>query len=56
MSWIIQDWAGNTLFKGKEFQTFDDAEAFLCEFFDDNGWDYDVERQEYEICEDTNNE
>jgi hypothetical protein len=57
MSFIIKDWAGNELSFNpksnivKEFNSFDDAESFLCEFFDDNGWDYDEHRGEYYIEE-----
>lgn len=47
----IIDWAGNDCFDGKTFKTFDDAEEFLSEFFDDEGLDYDEERGEYEITE-----
>ena len=45
-SWIIKDWAGNLCLFGKEFESFDDAEEFLCETLDDN---YTEDRQEYEI-------
>lgn len=47
--WIIEDWAGNLMDFGR-FETFDDAEAFLCEKLDDT---YETDRQEYEITKDT---
>ena len=34
---IIQDWAGNTMFNGKEFDTFED------------GWEYILENIEEEM-------
>lgn len=46
--YIIQDWAGNVCFNGKEFASFDDAEEFLSEKLDDN---YEEERGEYYIVE-----
>lgn len=48
---IIKDWADNILFKGEEFNSFDDAESFLCGYFEDNGWNYDDTRGEYYIEE-----
>lgn len=47
-TFIIKDWAGNTCFKGKRFNTFEDAEEFLCLTLDD---EYETDRQEYEITE-----
>lgn len=44
--WIIKDWAGNVMFDAREWENFDDAEAFLSEFLGDN---YKTDRQEYEI-------
>lgn len=44
--WVILDWAGNYVFRGKEFNNFDDAEQYLSEFLGD---DYDADRGEYEI-------
>lgn len=44
---LIYDWAGNLMNFG-EFETFDDAEQFLCERLGD---DYETERQEYDIYE-----
>lgn len=49
---IIQDWAGNLMDFGR-FETFDDAEEFLCEMLDEN---YETDRQEYFILKDTKNE
>lgn len=46
---IIQDWAGNLMDFGR-FDSFDDAEEFLCEKLGDN---YETDRQEYYILEDT---
>lgn len=48
--WIIKDWADNTVFP-HEFESFEDAEEFLCWNLDDQGLDYDENRQEYEITE-----
>lgn len=31
MSFIIKDWAGNILFNGKRFKTFEDAWGFIYE-------------------------
>lgn len=44
----IQDWAGNTI-TSYEFDSFDDAEAYLEQFFEDEGLVYEEEREEYEI-------
>lgn len=50
--WIIKDWIGNVCFRGKEFDSFDDAEDFLCETLGD---DYEEDRGEYyAITIDTN--
>lgn len=46
--YIIEDWAGNLMFNGREFPSFDDAESFLSEFLKDG---YDEVRGEYEIVE-----
>lgn len=46
--WIIKDWIGNICFKGQKFDSFNDAEEFLCEKLDE---DYELDRQEYEITE-----
>lgn len=48
---VIKDWAGNLMDFGR-FETFEDAEDFLCEKLDDN---YETDRQEYEIMQDTRN-
>jgi hypothetical protein len=45
---IIEDWAGNVCFRGKEFNDFDEAEGFLCETLDD---DYETDRGEFYITE-----
>lgn len=44
--WIIKDWTGNVCFQGQEFDSFDDAEEFMCERL---GEDYEDARGEYEI-------
>jgi hypothetical protein len=44
--WHIIDWAGNVKFDGKEFNSFDDAEEFLCTKLGDS---YETDRQEYEV-------
>lgn len=31
MKWIIEDWCGNVLFKGKEFDSFDEGWSFIYE-------------------------
>lgn len=51
MKFIIIDWAGNHCFQGTSWQSFEDAEAYLCGFFDHHCMDYEVERGEYEIVE-----
>ncbi len=43
---IIVDWAGNDVFRGQTFETFEDANDFLCEFLDES---YEDLRDEYEI-------
>lgn len=45
---VIEDWTGKLLFKGKVFSSFEDAEEFLSEKL---GKYYDTDRQEYEIIE-----
>lgn len=45
---LIQDWAGNICFHGREFESFDDAEEFLCERLDDA---YETDREEYYIVQ-----
>lgn len=47
--YIIQDWAGNHLFKDKTFNSFDDGFAFLQETFED---DNDI--QEYFVVPEQN--
>lgn len=42
--WIIKDWADNLLFNGKEFDSFDNAEQFLCEHFENKELDYEENR------------
>ena len=44
---IIEDWAGNLMDFGR-FESWGDAESFLCEKLDDN---YETDRQEYYILE-----
>ncbi len=51
MNYIILDWAGNKCFAGFTFESFDDAEEFLCEFFYQEEMDYEEWRGEYVICE-----
>ncbi len=46
MNYYIQDWMANICFSGELFDTFDDAEAFLCEKLNE---DYETDRQEYTI-------
>lgn len=47
-TWIIQDWAGNTCFQGKEFKSFEDGWGFIYETIDDEACyeDYYVETRE----------
>lgn len=47
--WRIQDWAGNLPFGERTFGSFDEGESFLCEFFEQQGWDYETYRGEYYI-------
>lgn len=44
--WMIIDWANNEIFKGKLFDSFEDAEDFLSEFLGDS---YEENRGEYYI-------
>jgi hypothetical protein len=46
MKHIILDWAGNVCFNAVEFDTFDDAEAWLSEKLGDS---YETDREEYYI-------
>ena len=50
-TYIIKDWAGNDVFEGAAFSTFDDAEDHLTEYFETTKKDYDEWRQEYDIYE-----
>ncbi len=50
MKWLIIDWAGNIVFNGETFESFDDAEEFLCEKLDN---DYELGREEYYIVQGT---
>jgi hypothetical protein len=45
---IIQDWAGNIMFHGKTFKTFEDAWEFLYEKFPNDG---DLPRDEQYLQE-----
>jgi len=38
---IIEDWAGNVMFNGKEFETFDDGWCYISEHIvdEDNAYD-----------------
>lgn len=44
----ILDWYGNVCFKNQSFESFDDAEAFLCVVLDEQ---YEDDRGEYYIRE-----
>ena len=49
---IIKDWAGNTCFFGKTFESFHDADSFLSEKFGHlPDEEYEEERGEYYIEE-----
>lgn len=50
MQYIIQDWAGNLMDYGS-FKTWVDAEIYLQQRLGDN---YETDRQEYEIIEESN--
>ena len=54
--YIIQDWAGNHLFKDKEFDTFEDGWEFIYEnvdnaLYDKTGKENDNEFQEYFVVD-----
>lgn len=56
---IIQDWAGNHLFRNKTFKTFEDGWEFIYENVDNSAYDLsgndnDNEYQEYFVIEATN--
>lgn len=46
--WIIQDWAGNICFNGREFKDFDAAEYWLASKL---GRKYETDREDYYIIE-----
>lgn len=48
MKYHIYDWAGNLCFHGVSFDSFEDAEDWLCEKLGD---DYETDRQEYYILQ-----
>ncbi len=61
MKYLIRDWACNTMFDGKEFDSFEDADLFLNQFICntypdtvDNDDRYSEEYGEYFIEELTN--
>lgn len=41
MSWIIEDWAGNVMFDGKTFETFEDGWSYIFENIKDEDNAYD---------------
>lgn len=51
MKFIIKDWAGQRRFYPETFESFDDAEEHLCDFFYQEEMDYEEWRGEYVICE-----
>lgn len=60
MKYIIKDWAGNTCFQGREFDTFEDAWGFLYGAYDHlQESEFDEQMSEYEVehvSEDTSSE
>lgn len=46
---IVRDWAHNQPFPEYDFVDFEEAEEFLCNYFDLNNLDYDELRGEYVI-------
>ena len=46
---IIEDWTGNVAVTSYQFDSFEDAEEYLEQFFEDEGLNYDEERGEYSI-------
>lgn len=50
-TWHIKDWAGNLMFKGTKFRTFDAAEEYLIAFLGAKRLDYAENRGEYYIQE-----
>lgn len=48
-TWMIVDWAGNLMFPDELFDSFEDAEEFLSQFFFKEAMDYEECRGEYEI-------
>lgn len=51
MKFIIQDWAGNHMFPSLAWNSFEDAEDHLCQFFEAEAMDYEEWRGEYEIVQ-----
>jgi hypothetical protein len=53
--WIIKDWADNTLFNGKTFETFEDGWGYVYENVvdEDNAYDdyYVIEQQPSKLGE-----
>lgn len=56
--YVILDWAGNDVFNGKEFKSFDDADEFLTEFIEtmaphmlEDEKAFYAEKDEYRIIE-----
>jgi len=49
-TWIIKDWAGNVIFGGKRFSTFENAWEYIYENQPDESWytEYYVEQYTYE--------
>jgi hypothetical protein len=48
MKYIIKDWMGNTCFKGKTFDSFEDAWGFIYEQYDGlNEKEFDEQMEEY---------
>lgn len=51
-AWIIKDWAGNTCFKGREFDSFEDAWGFIYEAYASLcGEEFDEQMGEYFVEE-----
>jgi hypothetical protein len=52
MKYVIEDWAGNTCFGGKTFESFNEAWGFLYEKFEGLSHnEFGAEMGEYEVTE-----
>ena len=51
MNYVIMDWANNPMFPGTEFESYEDAHEYLCDFLEGNNMDIEEWLDEYWIRE-----